>query len=397
MRYTENFTMAIKNLRSNLIRSLLTMLGVIIGVASVIVMVALGEGAKQQITSSITAMGSNLLMVYPNFSGRGGSFGSGTSLDNKIIPVIETCSPYIEAVAPEARSRALVKSGANSMQTSITGCTTTYLQLRNYQISSGSFFSEDDLKSKKRYAVIGSYIAEELFPEKDPVGQELKIGKVRAQIIGVLEQKGQNGASNSDDLVLVPLTTMQQKMSGNKNLSTIYVKVNDEKNMDTVNNQLYEALLAELGDESKFRIGNQAEVLATVQQTTQSFTFLLAGIAAVSLLVGGIGIMNIMLVSVTERTREIGIRKAIGAQMEEILMLFLTEAVFLSVLGGIIGILLGGGLSVLVARFSGWSTAITPASVIVSFLFSFFTGLFFGVYPAYKASGLNPIEALRHE
>lgn len=400
MKISENVVMAVKNLRNNFVRSLLTMLGVIIGVTAVIVMVSLGEGAKQQVTSRITAMGSNLIMVFPGSSNsrqRGGSFGSTNTLTNNILPVIQNCSPYISGIAPEARSRGLVKNESNSLQTSIIGCTVSYLSLRNYQIASGSFFSEEDIKLRRRVAVLGSYLAEELFPNSNPIGKEIKIGKLRLAVIGVLTEKGQSGFGNNDDLLMIPITTLQQRITGNKNINTINVQVRSEQYMDLVYNQLYDTLFKEFKDDTKFALRNQAEILSTVTQATQSFTFLLAGIAAVSLLVGGIGIMNIMLVSVTERIREIGIRKAIGAQKEEILALFLIEAIALSVTGGIIGIILGWLIALLIANIAGWGTVITFSSVLISFLFSIMTGLFFGVYPAYKAAGLRPIDALRYE
>ncbi len=399
MRVSENFSMAIKNLRSNLVRSILTMLGVIIGVAAVIVMVALGEGAKQQITSNITAMGSNLLIVFPGRGQtRGGSFGGGNDLTNEILPVIQSSSTYISAVSPEARGRGLVKAGPNSFQTPVIGCTTNYLTVRNYQMDSGLFFSEDDIKARRRVAVIGSYTAEQIFPGVNPVGQEMKIGTLRVKVIGQLQTKGQSGFGNNDDLVLLPITTVQSRVLGNKNISSIYIQIKSDQLMDAANTQISSAMLAYFkGDDTKFSIRNQAEILSSVQQATQTFTLLLGGVAAISLLVGGIGIMNIMLVSVTERIKEIGIRKAIGAPKEEILALFLMEAVTLSVTGGLVGIGLGWALSALVAGAFGWSTSITFSSVLISFVFSILTGLFFGVYPAYKASGLHPIDALRYE
>lgn len=398
MRITENFAMATKNLRSNLVRSFLTMLGVIIGVCAVIVMVSIGEGAKEQVTQTITAMGSNLLIVFPGRGMQhGGSFGGGTTLDNSILPVIQNASPYIAQISPEARGRLMAKTNVDSAETSVIGCTATYLSVRNYQISSGAFFSDEDVRGRRRVAVLGSYVADELYPNTNPVGQSIKVGTVRLEIIGVLKEKGQSGFGNNDDLILVPISMAQQRMFGSKNLSTIYVQAKNEQSMDTLNSQLYDALLNELKDETKFTIRNQAEILSSVQQTTQTFSFLLAGIAAVSLLVGGIGIMNIMLVSVTERVREIGIRKAIGAQKEEILALFLIEAIVLSFAGGVIGVALGWLIAMLVSNLSGWATVVTFPSVLVAFSFSIMTGLFFGVYPAYKAAGLNPIEALRHE
>ena len=399
MKVSEHFTMATKNIRSNLVRSLLTMLGVIIGVTAVIVMLSLGEGAKQSITQNITAMGSNLLILMPGQNRqRGQGFGSGNNLTTKILPIIQSSSTHIAAISPEVRRSALIKAGANSYQTSITGCTSDYLSVRNYQLASGVPFSDEDQRARRRVAILGSYVAEQIFPGVNPVGQEIKIGSLRATVIGVLATKGQSGFGNNDDLVLMPLNTVQQRLTGNKNLNTIYIQVESDQMMDLVNSQVNDALLKYFkNDDSKFNLRNQAEILSTVQQTTQTFTFLLAGIAGVSLLVGGIGIMNIMLVSVTERIKEIGIRKAIGAQKEEILALFLIEAVVLSVAGGSIGIILGCLLAKVMAGFMGWATVISVSSVFVSFIFSLFTGLFFGVYPAYKAAGMKPIDALRYE
>lgn len=398
MRIAEHVSMAIKNLRSNKVRSFLTMLGVIIGVAAVIIMVSLGEGAKRRITDSITAMGSNLLMVTAGRGGpRGGGFGSARPLTNDILEVIRGSSPYIQDLAPQLQGMRLVKYGENSIQTSIIGCTVSYPEIRNYRIAQGRFFDQDELDGRRRVAVLGAYVAEELFPDADPVGAEIKVDRVRLKVIGVLAEKGQSGFGNNDDVVLVPLTTAQRKIFGTENLSMISVKVRDARYMDLVYEQLYDALLTELKDENRFSVRNQAEILSAVEESTQTFTLLLGGIAAVSLLVGGIGIMNIMLVSVTERIREIGVRKAIGAQKEEILALFLNEAVILSLTGGLIGVILGSLASKVVANLLGWPSVVTLPSIVISFVFSLLVGLFFGVYPAYKAANLNPIEALRHE
>ena len=290
-----------------------------------------------------------------------------------------------------------VGTGVESMTSSVIGCTIPYFSLRNYQLAEGRIFSDSEVNGRRRVAVIGSYVASELFAGSDPLGQDIKVGVSRFQIIGVLKEKGQSGFNNSDDLVLIPLSTAQQRVFGNQNVDTIYIQADSPDQVDAVYNQVNAVLLQKFKDESKFNVRNQAEVLSTVQQTTQTFTLLLAGIAAVSLLVGGIGIMNIMLVSVTERIKEIGIRKAIGAQKAEILGLFLIEAVGLSLIGGLIGISLGWLLAALISKFSGWPTLVSPVSIAVSFGFSILVGLFFGGYPAYKAAGLNPIEALRHE
>ncbi len=398
MRFSENLRMAIRNLSANKIRSLLTMLGVIIGVAAVIDMVALGQGAQQQVTQNITAMGSNLVMVFAGRGNRrGGSFGGGQPLTNSLLPALQNASRKLAAIAPEVRGSFTIREGDNSMDSSVIGCTLPYFKLRNYQIARGRAFLESEVEGRRRVAVIGSYVAEQLFPAADPLGQDIKVGVVRFKIVGVLKEKGQSGFNNSDDLVMIPLSTAQQRLFGNQNLDTIYLQADSNANVDALYQEVYAMLLAKFREESKFTVRNQAEILATVQQTTQTFTLLLASIAAVSLLVGGIGIMNIMLVSVTERVKEIGIRKAIGAQKSEILGLFLIEAVGLSLIGGLIGIILGWALAMVISRVTGWAVVIAPLSIVISFGFSFLVGLFFGGYPAYKAAGLDPIEALRYE
>lgn len=399
MRVSENLMMAAKNLTANKVRSLLTMLGIIIGVAAVIDMVALGQGAQQQVTSRITAMGSNLVMVFPGTgSKRGGSFGGGQPLTDDLLPTIENASSKISIIAPEARSNFVVGNRDNSLDSPVIGCTIPYFKLRNYQVAQGRIFDESEVNARSRVAVIGSYVAEQIFPGSDPVGQDIKLGGIfRFQIVGVLKEKGQSGFNNSDNLVLIPLSTAQQRIFGNRNLSTIYIQAASDQDVDSVYNQVYASLLYKFKDESKFNVRNQAEILSTVQQTSQTFTLLLAGIAAVSLLVGGIGIMNIMLVSVSERIREIGVRKAIGAQKSEVLAMFLIEAIGLSLIGGIIGIICGCIVALVISNLSGWPTVISFSSILVSFGFSIVVGLFFGCYPAYKAAGLHPIEALRHE
>lgn len=398
MKASENVMMAFRNILNNKIRSFLTMLGIIIGVGAVIAMVSIGEGAKNRITNSISAMGSNLLIVTRGRGGRGGGFGQGsTPLGRKEVELIQKNASHIKTIVPEVRTNQTVSYSGNSMDTTIQGCTIDFPEVRNYQVASGRFFTEDEIKGRRRVAVIGSYVADELFPSANPIGAVISAGRLRLEVVGVLAEKGQSGFNNSDDLVLAPLTTVQKKLVGTKDYQAIYIQVENEAFIDQVYDQVYAALLDHYQDEDKFNLRNQAEILATVQESSKTFTFLLAGIAAVSLLVGGIGIMNIMLVSVTERIREIGIRKAIGARKEEILSLFLIEAVMLSLSGGVIGIALGCIAAKLMASFSGWTTTITLPSIILSFVFSIAIGLFFGVYPAYKASGLNPIEALRHE
>lgn len=390
MRITENAIMAVKNLRSNKMRSFLTMLGIIIGVGAVITMVSLGEGAKNQITKQISAIGSNLIIVSP---GR----NSADSINNGTVNLVKESSDYIQMIAPAARDFKLAETGGQSLRTSIVGCTPEYATVRNYQVEYGNFINVADCSARRRVAVIGSYVASELFPGINPIGEELKIGGVRLEVIGVLKGKGENGSGNGDNSILLPLYTAQERIFGNKNLSEINIQVQNEAYVDYTYERVNQALLEELEDEDEFNISNMADLLSTAQEMTKIMTMLLAGIAGVSLLVGGIGIMNIMLVSVTERIREIGIRKAIGAQPEEILILFLIEAVTLSLIGGAIGVVWGGGMAFLIGKAIGWTITVSGSAVAVAFIFSMVVGLFFGVYPAYKASGLNPIEALRHE
>lgn len=390
MRMTENVIMAVKNLHGNKARSFLTMLGIIIGVGAVIAMVSLGDGAKQQITDRITAIGSNLLIVTPgkNYS---------NSINNNTVPLLRDSTDYVKSIAPDVRTGKLAEVGSNSLDTSVIGCTPEYAVVRNYQVAYGSFLSRDDNANGRRVAVIGSYVASQLFPGENPIGEEIKVGGVRAEVIGVLAEKGQSGFGNADNTVIMPLSTVQDRLIGNHDLNEINIQVKDASYVNYTVDQVNQALMDELKDANQFNVNNMADILSTAQDMTKIMTMLLAGIAGVSLAVGGIGIMNIMLVSVTERIREIGIRKAIGAQPEEILTLFLFEAVTLSILGGLIGIGLGGSLAFFIGKLIHWPMVVSLQAVITAFVFSMMVGLFFGVYPAYKAGKLNPIEALRHE
>lgn len=390
MKFTENTMMALKNLRNNKARSFLTMLGIIIGVGAVITMVSLGDGAKRQITETISEIGSNLIIVSPGRK-------SGQSFNNQTVALLEESVDNLQTVAAAARGSKLAESGGNSVDTVILGSTPEYATVRNYQVAYGSFLKEADVSGRKKVAVIGSSVAEELFPGLNPIGEEVRVGNVRLEVIGVLQTKGQAGFGSADNLIFIPLTTAQERIFGHKRLSEINLQVKDAALVNGTYEQAQQVLMAEYQDEDKFSISNMAEMLTAAEDMTGTMTMLLTGIAGISLLVGGIGIMNIMLVSVTERIREIGIRKAIGARSQEILMLFLIEAVTLSLLGGVIGIGWGGGLAVLIGKFLGWSVQISGNAVLIAFGFSLFVGLFFGVYPAYKASGLHPIEALRHE
>jgi len=397
----ENITMAVSSIFANKLRSFLTMLGIIVGVAAVITMIALGQGASNQITQRIKQMGANLVMVnqFRRMVG-GGSFTPLSYADARAIA--EEC-PSVARVDASFRRNAQVVFGNLNVNTEINGVTPNFPMIRNFPVERGSFFTEEDNKLMRRVCVLGKTVVKKLFGETDPIGQYLKIRRTVFQVIGIMSEKGSSGFRDEDDVIFVPLRTAQKRLFGldRDQVSEINVEAKSEKLVDKATTEVTNLLRARHkirpGQEDDFNVRSQAEILSTVQETSKTFTLLLAGIAIVSLIVGGIGIMNIMFVSVTERTREIGIRKAIGAQRIDILGQFLIEAVILSLSGGIIGIILGIGASKLTSQFAGWSTVITPGSIFLSFLFAFTVGFFFGVYPARKASLLNPIDALRYE
>jgi macrolide transport system ATP-binding/permease protein len=399
----ENIGMAVYSIFSNKLRTFLTMLGVIIGVASVISMISIGEGASARITENISKMGANLLMIMPGSSTRGPvrSMSDRRSLTYEDMVEIESrANLVVRADANFSRNQQIVYQNRN-WNTRVEGSTPNFPLVRNFEVETGSFFTDEDNRLTRRVAVLGKTVAKELFPGEDPIGEYIRIRNDIYQVVGVLVEKGSSGWRDEDDLILIPLLTAMKRQFGVDYVSQINVSI--------VSNDYVEEAVAEItailrethrlreGQEDDFSIRAQAEILETVNETTKSFTFLLAGIAVVSLVVGGIGIMNIMLVSVTERTREIGIRKAIGARGVDILMQFLIEAILVSVTGGAIGILVGVGVGHIISNFAGWQTIVSQDSVMVAFLFSTAVGLFFGFYPAKKASGLNPIDALRYE
>jgi putative ABC transport system permease protein len=400
----ETVAVAFQSIRANKLRTALTMLGVIIGVAAVIAMVALGTGAQRAVEEKINALGANLLTVFPGQSFRMGVASNvRVSLTTDDADAIRRDAHLIAAVVPEMQSSLQVKYGNKNINANIVGTTANYAEVRNYTVPVGRMFTAGDDQSRQRYAVLGWDVPEMLGGNAAAMmGQTILIRGIPFEIIGVLSRKGSAGSfSNPDEQILIPLSTARYRIFGTDRLRSLTVQVAEgvpiEQGMVDFERILRREHKIRPGGDNDFQVRNQQDILATQQQATQVFTALLASIAGVSLLVGGIGIMNIMLVSVTERTREIGIRKALGATRSNIQMQFLIEAMVLSFVGGSLGILLGSGAAVALSRLAGWNTYISPMAILVAFVFSAAVGLFFGILPARRAAGLDPIVALRYE
>lgn len=403
--FKESIGIALRALYTNKLRSVLTMLGIIIGVGAVIAMVSVGMGVRAKVQNSIASLGSNMLVVTPGAaSSQGVRSASGSSITLVLddAECIKNTVTGIDYVAPTVSRQYQIVAGNQNWTTSVQGVTPEYMAIRSLTVGSGSFISQSDISARNRVAVLGATVAANLFGEMNPTGQSVRINNTPYQVIGVLDSKGQSSmGQDQDDVVIVPLTTAQERLMGITNVNSINIQVTKMEDMDQVQSEVT-SLLRQLhkisgNKEDDFSVRNLTSLMEMASQTSGTITLLLGSIAAISLLVGGIGIMNIMMVSVTERTREIGIRKALGAKYQDIMLQFLIESIVIGILGGVGGIVLGIGAAYAISAFGNLTTVISAASIVVSFVFSIAIGLFFGIYPARKAALLDPIEALRFE
>ena len=408
MRFYELIRFALGAIIAHPMRSALTSLGVVIGVAAVVMMTAIGLGAQQRITGAISGLGSNLIIVMPNFQ-RGPvsqGAGAGVSLRDVDAEAIARQVEGVAAVAPSVTSRAQLAADGANWNTRIDGVTPEYLVARDLVISSGRMFDEREARQGRKVLVVGPTVARELWGDADPVGRRVRVRTVPFEVIGVLESKGQAGlGQDQDDVVLAPLQAVRSRLVGRRTrgdaIQTIYVKAVEAEALDRVQEDVINLLRDQhkirQGDDDDFQTQNMASILATMQAAVATFTIFLAAVAAVSLVVGGVGIMNIMLVSVTERTREIGLRMALGAKRSDVLIQFALESIALSMAGGLLGLLIGMGGALAVALLAGWPAAIPPWAAPLALGFSMAVGLVFGAYPSWRAARLDPIEALRRE
>jgi putative ABC transport system permease protein len=406
MKITNLLRIAWRAIRRNKMRSFLTMLGIIIGVAAVIAMIAIGQGSRQSIQSQISGMGSNMITMRPSSNVMGGARIDNTSVqsltEDDVIALLKQ-PEYINAVSPSVTARGQVINGPNNWSTNMQGVLPAYLSIRSWPLQDGVPFSSQDVKTAAKVCLIGQTVFNNLFQNgEDPLGKSIRFKNIPFKIIGILAKKGENTfGQDQDDIILTPITTVQKRILATTYYQTIFASAIDENSTEEAADEVQQVLRKshklQKGTEDDFTVRTQAELINTFTATSKILTILLAVIAGISLVVGGIGIMNIMYVSVTERTREIGLRMSIGARGIDILMQFLIEAILISITGGLIGVGLGIVSTKLVTMFLDWPTLITQSSVILSFLVCFVTGVFFGYYPALKASHLDPIEALRYE
>lgn len=402
--YKESFLMAWASLIANKLRSLLTMLGIIIGVAAVIALVSIGNGVKQDIEDSISSLGSNLLVVLPGAPRTPGARSSQGSMKSLKISDYEAIAKLegVKAASPMTNGSYVVIYQNKNWTTSVAGVNSNFQDVNNWTMTSGRFFSDKNVQNRERVAVVGQTVVKNLFTDEDPVGKEIRVKNIPFRVIGVLKSKGNGTMGNDqDDTVLIPYTTSMERVEGIDYLRRVYVVAKDDGGIDRLQADIENLLRVRHNIKDTnlddFNIQNMKSIMETVAQTTGTFTLFLGSVAAISLVVGGIGIMNIMLVSVTERTREIGVRKALGATYSVIVTQFLIEAVVISLMGGFIGIAFGIGASKVIGMVSGMSTIVSVPTIIMSFAFSMAIGLIFGIYPARKAAKLNPIDALHYE
>lgn len=402
--YKESFLMAWASLIANKLRSLLTMLGIIIGVAAVIALVSIGNGVKQDIEDSISSLGSNLLVVLPGAPRTPGARPSQGSMKSLKISDYEAIAKLegVKAASPMTNGSYVVIYQNKNWTTSVAGVNSNFQDVNNWTMTSGRFFSDKNVQNRERVAVVGQTVVKNLFGDEDPVGKEIRVKNIPFRVIGVLKSKGNGTMGNDqDDTVLIPYTTSMERVEGIDYLRRVYVVAKDDEGIDRLQADIENLLRVRHNIKDTnlddFNIQNMKSIMETVAQTTGTFTLFLGAVAAISLVVGGIGIMNIMLVSVTERTREIGVRKALGATYSVIVTQFLIEAVVISLMGGFIGIAFGIGASKVIGMVSGMSTVVSVPTIIMSFAFSMAIGLIFGIYPARKAAKLNPIDALHYE
>ncbi len=405
MRIIEILSIAVSSLLRHKTRAILTMLGIIIGVGAVIAMVAVGQGATRAVQDQIATLGTNVLIVFPsatNFGGISSGAGAAESLKLDDITAIREQCPAVAAITPSTRVFRQVVAGSMNWNTQIQGGYPDFLRIRDWGLSSGEPYTDQDERGATKVCLIGQTVVDNLFPGEDPVGQMVRIGKMPFKVLGVLEKKGQNAMGfDQDDIIIAPFSTVQKKIQGIDFVPSLLVSAVTFAQIPEAQSEITQLLRVRhrLQDwqDNNFTIRTQSDIATAATSTSSIMTMLLGSIASVSLIVGGIGIMNIMLVSVTERTREIGIRMSIGARRSDILQQFLIEAIMLSVLGGLVGIGLGWLSSGLISRLAGWPVFVSGSSVGISFAFSAAVGMFFGFYPARKAAGLSPIEALRYE
>jgi putative ABC transport system permease protein len=397
-------SMATGSILKNKMRTMLTMLGIVIGVGAVIVMVAVGNGAQKQIEAQIKNLGTNLIVVTPGSTAAGGA-SQGAQTFNRLTVAdadrIRSDATMLSAVSPVIVTRTQIITGKGNWRTEIDGVSTDYLTIRDWGVTSGDLFTDDDVRTKRKVAVLGATIVKNLFPDSDPVGSQIQLGHVPFTVVGVLAAKGQTSSGvDQDDIVLVPYTTAQDRLSGFTFLGQILASASSPKDMTAAQEEIRGIMRDSHGlggSPDDFTVRDQTAIAQAATSTTSVMTGLLAAIASISLVVGGIGIMNIMLVSVTERTREIGIRMAVGARGSDVLTQFLVESVVMSLLGGVVGLAIGFGGAAVLGHVMGWTTATPLIAVFVAVGFSAAVGVFFGYYPARKAAALDPIQALRYE